>query len=87
MKWTEGPWTINPYDRCSVMGNEYGICDTRHKDGDERRDGKYNAQLIALSPEMAEIILEWHNRKPGDGAKWFDKMNAIALKLKEIGDE
>ena len=34
--------------------------------------------------EMAEVILEWYNRHPGDGAKWFDKMNAIGVRLKEV---
>lgn len=87
--WNNGPWEwdsgvgrVEIYGavtvpNCPVPLRSHPICIV------DTRDGEGNAQLVALSPEMAEAILAWDNDPGGSGG--CEPLSVLAEKLRSFG--
>lgn len=75
--WTPGPWEYNPGKGQLIAAERTMVAIPWHEDD----QGDYDAELIALAPEMAEAIL-WLWRTRDDLPFMFTK---IAKRLEAIG--
>jgi len=90
-QWTVGPWEMELTNNATPHIFKY----TGY--GDEQETICYlpaeitksynsfnNSKLIALAPEMAEVIIEWES-SDCPSFDWEEKMLAIAKRLRVIG--